>query len=188
MATNPVRFSADDLLHVPVPPHLLGYELVDGQLVEVTPAWPRHGRITGELVHRIADHLERSAVAGHVYIDAGYVLGLARDRERMRAPDVSFVSAATLAEHGGEPERGWFRLIPDLAIEVDSPGRKPRIEQQRIQDYQDAGVRMLWVIHTTTRTASVYRPGRPVHTVKEGEMLDGDDILPGLILPLRAIL
>src|SRR5262245_57460493 len=122
MATNPVRLTADDLLQLPVPPHLLGYELVDGQVVEVTPATPRHGRINGELYRRIANFLESSGTSGRVYIDAGYVLSLARDRERTRAPDVSFVSASTLERHGGEPEHGWFRLVPDLVIEIDSPG------------------------------------------------------------------
>jgi Uma2 family endonuclease len=187
MATNPVRLSADDVWEMAVPPHLLGYELVDGQVVEVTPATPRHGRIAVELSRRMANYLESSGVFGHVYVDAGYVLGLARDRERMRAPDVSFVSAATLGLHGGEPQHGWFRLVPDLAIEIDSPGRKPRIERQRIQDYLDAGVRLLWVIHTDTRSATVYRADGSSRLVTEGEEIDGEDILSAFRIRLSEI-
>ncbi len=187
MATNPVRLNADDVSELPVPPHLLGYELVDGQVVEVTPATPKHGRIAVEISLQLRKHLDSSSVSGHVYVDAGYVLGLARDRERMRAPDVSFVSSATLDQHGGEPERGWFRLVPDLVVEIDAPGRKPRIEQQRIQDYLDAGVRLLWVIHTKTRSATVYRADGSTRLVREEEEIDGEDILPAFRIQLSKI-
>jgi Uma2 family endonuclease len=187
VATNPVRFTADDVFDLPVPPHLRGYELVDGQLVEVSAATLPHGRMIAEISRRLLNFLDANDVRGGVYADGGYVLGLPQDRERLRAPDVSFVTQATLARYGGEPERGFARFVPDFAIEVDSPNRRPRVEHQRIQDYLDAGVRLLWVIHTTTRSATVYRADGSAQLLRQGETLDGEDLLPGLRIPLSEI-
>lgn len=110
------------------------------------------------------------------------MLDLPYDPERLRGPDVSFVSDERIRSSGGEPEHGGFRLVPDLVVEIDSPGRRPAIEQRRIRDYLDAGVRLLWVIHTATRSATVYDADGNARVVREGGSLDGGSVLPGLQL------
>jgi Uma2 family endonuclease len=106
------------------------------------------------------------------------------DPERLRGPDISFVSAERIQSTGGEPDRGWFRLVPDLVVEIDSPRRRPVIEQRRIQDYLEAGVRLLWVIHAATRSATVYDTQGGVRLVREDGSLEGADVLPGLHVTL----
>jgi Uma2 family endonuclease len=187
VATNSMRLSADDVLRTPVPPHLRGYELVDGELVEVTPASFRHGCVAAELAIRIGAHVREQDLDGHVCIEGGYVLDLPQDPERLRGPDVSYVSGANLRESGGAPPHGFARFVPDLVVEVDSPGRRPRVEQERIQNYIDAGVRLLWVVHTETRSATVYRPDGSARVLREHDAFDGEEVLPGLSLPLHAI-
>ncbi len=115
------------------------------------------------------------------------MLRLPRDPERLRGPDISFVSEANLRAHGGAPRRGWLRLVPELVVEVDSPGREPRIERERIRNYLDAGVRLLWVVHTDSRSATVYRPEGPPHELRAGDTLEGGDVLPGLSVPLAEV-
>ncbi|MFW6079258.1 MAG: hypothetical protein ACODAE_06540 [Gemmatimonadota bacterium] len=51
----------------------------------------------------------------------------------------------------------------------------------------DAGVRLLWVIHPEARYAVAYRPDRAAHVLRERESLDGEDVLPGFHLPLDRI-
>jgi Uma2 family endonuclease len=179
-----MRLTADDLLDMDVPEHLRGYELVDGELVEVSLPSPPHGRLAARLAHLLLDHVEAHGVRGDVYGEAGYVLGLRHDPERLRGPDVSYVSEATLHAHGGEPARGWFRLAADLMVEIDSPGRKPAVERQRIRDYLEAGVRLIWVIHTNTRSVTVYHGDGSVQRLGTGDTVVGDPVLPGLRLPL----
>jgi Uma2 family endonuclease len=135
MATNRTpRYSADDVLRLPIPPHLSGYELVDGGLQPVTPVGLRHGRIATRLATRLDAHVRTQRIAGAVYIAAGFVLGLRRDPERLRGPDVSFLSQTTLDRAGGE-SAGFFRGAPDLAVEIESAER-PKPMQVRIQDYR----------------------------------------------------
>jgi Uma2 family endonuclease len=189
MGTPARRVSGDDAVESGAThdPAVRGYEIVHGQPVPVMPVSPRHGRIASKIDRLIGAYLEAGGGPGEVYVDAGYVLGLARDPARRRAPDLSYVSRATLNRHGGEPETGFFHFAPDLAVEIDSPGRRPAMEQERIQDYMDAGVRLLWVIHTSTRSATVYRPDGSARVARAHEALEGEEVLPGLRLELATL-
>jgi Uma2 family endonuclease len=117
------------------------------------------------------------------------VLGLERDPERLRGPDVSFVSRARLERYGGVPEkRGYLHGPPDLVVEVDSPSRpKHKHMQPRILDFLDAGVRLLWIIHSEANCATVYHPDGSARLLRETDSLDGEDVLPGLVIPLHEI-
>jgi Uma2 family endonuclease len=186
-ATDPMQLSADDVLAIPVPPHLRGYELENGELVAVSLPAPPHGRIQFEVAFQLKRYLREHPRTGRVYGEVGYVLDLPGDPERLRGPDATFVSEERLRAAGGEPERGWYRLVPDLVVEIDSPGRRPAIEQRRIQDYLEAGVRLLWVIHTATRSATVYSRDGAARLVREDGSLDGEDVLPGLHVKLSEL-
>jgi Uma2 family endonuclease len=179
-----LRLTADDVLDVPVPDHLRGYELEDGALVEVSRPSARHARVVAELTYHLVRFVRDRGLAGRVYAGGGCVLDLPSDRERLRGPDVAYVTGEALQASGGEPDRGWLRLVPDLVVEVDSPGRRPTIEQRRIQKYLDAGVRLLWVVHTEARTATVYHPDGSARLLRTRDALDGEHVLPGLRLPL----
>ena len=56
--------------------------------------------------------------------------------------------------------------------------------QQRVRDYLDAGVRLLWVIYPDPAYAMVYRPDGSARMVRESEALEGEDVLPGFRLDL----
>jgi Uma2 family endonuclease len=184
MATQPRRLRPEDIVDIEPPDGVSGYELVNGELVEVPFAYPEHGRLAAEIAHRIASHIEVHGPAGAVYSEAGYVLGLPHDRDRMRAPDVSFISQAMLAAHGGEPANAFFRIAPDLIVEVESRGTRKRPLQQRIEDFLAAGVKLLWVVHPATHSITVYHGDGSARLVRGDEALDGEDVLPGFSLPL----
>jgi Uma2 family endonuclease len=183
-----MRLLAHDVFDIDIPNHLRGYELVDGRLVEVSHVTLRHARIVAKITYRLMAYLDAHELPGNVYPEAGYVLRLARDPERLRSPDVSFMTEATLRRGGGERERGWSHIVPDLVVEVDSPNRQPSIERARIRDYLEVGVRLIWVIHTETGSASVYRADGSVRDVRVDDALDGEDLLPGFRLPLADLL
>jgi Uma2 family endonuclease len=178
-----MRLLADDVLELDVPEHLRGYELVNGELVEVEVPSAAHGRLQSRLSHLLLSYIEAQGIDGEVYSETGFVLGLQHDPERLRLPDVTFVSGETLRAHGGEP-RGYFRGIADLVIEIDSPGRRPSIERQRLRDYFEARARLIWVIHAESGTATAYEPGRAARELGAGDVLGGEPVLAGFRLPL----
>jgi Uma2 family endonuclease len=180
MAVRPRRLTPDDLWDLQgSDPRVHGWELVDGELVEVSPANLPHGRVQSRLAHLLWIHVDAQG---------GFVLQVPGDSERVRGPDVAFVADATLAAAGGEPEKGFARLVPDLAAEVFSPSnlKDARDFQQRIVDYLDAGVALVWVLHPDSGSALVHHPDGTSRLLRgKGAALEGESVLPGFHLPLE---
>ena len=128
-------------------------------------------------------------VDGHGIGECGISEGgfkLASDPDVVRAPDVWFVRAERVPA-GGFPSGIW-EGFPDLAVEVLSPTDRPLAVAQKLQDYLDAGTRLVWVLDPDARAAAVYRPGHVPTFLNEDGILDGEDVLPGFALPLRDVL
>jgi Uma2 family endonuclease len=184
VATHPHALTADDLLELPVPEGILGYELVDGRLVPVMPPSLLHAELVAVVTAMLFNHVRDQRLPGKVFTDGGFVLGLGRDPERMRQPDVVYVQRSKLEGH--DPKR-VFRGVPDLAVEIDlTSGKKPG-GQQRIVEYLEAGVRLVWAIDPESRTAMIYHPDRSARLVAADEALDGEDVVPGFRLELREL-
>jgi Uma2 family endonuclease len=186
MATRPDRriVDPDEILNLDIPDGLLGYEFVDGELVPVMPASRIHARLTVEVAYRLRRHVDEAGLPGEVLGDAGVVLGLRRDQKRMRAPDVAYISSARL--EGTDPER-LLRVIPEFAIEIDiTSGKKPH-GSQRIADYLEAGISLVWAIDPHNRTATAYRLGGPTRGYQGDDVLDAGDVVPGFRLRLSEL-
>ena len=57
----------------------------------------------------------------------------------------------------------------------------------KVRDYLEAGTPLLWVLDPRSQTAAVFRPGQPVRFLDIDDALDGEDVLPGFVLPLRDV-
>ena len=181
--TAKVRLTADDLWK-------LGEgdtrrELVDGEVREMAPTGGIHGQVTARICRRLTEYVERHGGGKVVVGDVGFVLDLPHDRDRVRGPDVAFVSTARLPE-GRLPE-GFIRGAPDLAVEVLSPSDSPMDVQQKVRDYLEAGARLVWVIAPAARAATIYRADGSARLLRDGDHLDGEDVLPGLAIPLTEL-
>jgi Uma2 family endonuclease len=104
----------------------------------------------------------------------------------VRSPDVSFV-AANRFENDEAPE-GFCPLAPDLAVEVLSPSDDVREVLDKVGEYLQAGVRLVWVIDPKARRATRYRSLNDVRTLGPDDALDGEDVVPGFRCPLSEIL
>ena len=160
-------------------------ELVDGEVVETAPTGGVHGLAIVRVSSRLAVHVDEHGGGLVVAGDVGFVLALPWDPERVRAPDVAFIGTGRLPD--GRLPPGFIRGAPDLAVEVLSPSDNPLDVQQKVQDWLAAGARLVWVIAPQARSATVYRPDGSARLVRERETLDGEDVLPGLHIPLEAL-
>ena len=50
------------------------------------------------------------------------------------------------------------------------------------------GVRLVWVVHPSSRTVDVYRQDDSVTTLSEDDALEGDDVLPGFACHVSEVL
>ena len=98
-----------------------------------------------------------------------------RDPDTVLAPDVAFWSHARLPEM---PE-GFVEVTPELVVEVVSPSDAQAHVHQKVLEYLDHGVRLIWVVDPKTRTVTVYQSRQDVRILDASEEITGHDVLPG---------
>ncbi|MGD9714370.1 MAG: Uma2 family endonuclease [Thermomicrobiales bacterium] len=101
------------------------------------------------------------------------------------APDVGFFRPGRVPED--YPERGFFPMPPDLAVEVISLTDERGDIQQKQKLYARAGVPLVWWIDPEHRTVAVHRPGQEPEVLDESPTLEGGEILPGFSLAVERI-
>jgi Uma2 family endonuclease len=58
---------------------------------------------------------------------------------------------------------------------------------RKVREYLDAGTRLVWVVCPEGRYARVFRPDNTTAIVEHDEPLSGEDVLPGLEIPLSEV-
>jgi Uma2 family endonuclease len=157
------------------------WELVDGELIELTPAAGRASRIGGRLYARLADHVEPNEFGWAFPAETGFVLFA--DRTTVRSPDAAVVRRDRLAE----PPDSFVPMPPDLAVEVLSPSDRMADALAKVAMYLQAGTSLVWLVNPTTRTVVVFRSEMDPVTLGESDTLDGGDVLPGFSVPVAEI-
>lgn len=155
------------------------FEYIGGEIIEV-PSNP--------FVSKIASRISGYFFAFLLQHDLGHLTGEAGgymvSGERY-APDVAFIRYAKQPELA---QSGYNPNPPDLAVEVVSAGSKVENERLTIKlsNYLAAGV-IVWIVRPEERYVEVHQPGAPARIFRDGDTLDGGDILPGFTLAVRAI-
>jgi Uma2 family endonuclease len=175
------HYTPEDLLAMPDGEN---YELVGGQLVErnmgAESSW-----VGGELHARLRQHGKEHGLGWVFPADNGYQC-FPHAPSLVRRADVSFIRNGRLP--GERPPKGWIKIPPDLAIEVISPNDLIEKLDEKLADYEIAGIPLIWVIHIRSRTVMVYRSDGSVTRLHEDDELSGEDIIPGFRCPVREIL
>ncbi len=156
------------------------YELIEGELSEVSPSRRRHGIIQARISSRLLIFVE-SRRLGIVTTEEGYLFD--RNPDTVFAPDVAFVSNTNITP---EPEL-WSDVAPDLAVEIVSPNDRPGKIDRKVRIYLENGVRAVWVVYPDHKEVVVHELGASPRTITLTQSLDGGDILPGFTLPLADI-
>ncbi len=100
-----------------------------------------------------------------------------------RSPDVSFVGKDSL--NGlKRPSKGFFKCVPDLAVEILSSGDIVEGLYEKIVEYFDNDSRLVWIVNPEEQIVLVYRSQQPEKLLRKGENLDGKEIVPGFSLPV----
>lgn len=153
-------------------------ELLRGVMLPAVPARRTQWLLMGTL-NRSLGVFAGVRGLGDVGPDAGFLLE--RNPDTVLAPDVSFVAAD---RQWPDDALGSPAMAPDLAVEVRSPSNSRREIALKVEIYLRAGVRLVWVVDADARTVTVYAPDRPPRVLAVGDVLDGEDVLPGYRLPL----
>lgn len=158
------------------------YELIEGKLVELPLTSENHSVSGGRLFARAGAYALTND-RGEVYLsEAGFVLK--RDPDTVIAPDFAFTRKerlnATLSD-------SFATVIPDLVLEVRSPGDTKREAADKVGLWLNAGVRMVWELDPKARILSVHRLDEPPKALGVADTLSGEDVLPEFSLPVSRL-
>ncbi len=167
------------------------YEVVEGVLVRMAGS----GDIATTIAVALAAilftfvrprRLGRITGADGVYKFLGAETGL--------LPDVGFYGAALFPRV--VDRRKPVPFAPELAVEVASPEQDAREMAAKAWRYLRGGTRLVWVVWPENQSIDVWRPSdlrpryqdmRPATTWGAGDLLDGEDVVPGFSHPVADI-
>jgi Uma2 family endonuclease len=162
------------------------WELVEGEIREMTPAGGEHGEVAGGFFGFIWNFVREKKLGRVTAAETGFILYKnpdPRGKDTVRAPDVGFVSI----ERAPEPLPSQFvPVVPDLVVEVVSPTDRAEDVEEKINLYLKYGVQLIWVAYSVTRTIMVHTPSS-VKRLTIDDTLDGGEVLPGFKLKVSDI-
>lgn len=154
-------------------------ELVDGVLVEKPMGYYE------SLLAMVLGRILGAYVEGH---DLGFLLGadapIRLAPGLVRLPDVSFHSWDRFPGRK-LPAGPVLAIAPDLAVEILSNSNTPAEMERKRQEYFAAGVRLVWYVDPSTRSARVYHSPDECLDLDEEGVLDGRDVIPAFRLSLE---
>ncbi len=179
MATATQFMTAEEFATRPDP----GYpeELVQGRIVSMPPATPRHGKVCGKTTRLMGNFVDDRDI-GHVLSnDSGVVTG--RDPDTVRGADVCFYSYAKLPK--GKLPVGYLNIVPDLVVEVRSDDDRWRDILAKLHEYLDAGVKVVIVLDPDPERAHVFRPDQAPRELGPDDELTVPDLLGDFRVAVR---
>ena len=161
------------------------FELHEGELKEMPPVDEWHGYLQHEISRHLGNFVEAYG-QGRVLVEAGH--RTPTDDDTLLAPDVSF---RRLDVKGEPPSRRYVSRMPDIAVEVKSPGNSYVAMQRKARLYLKRGTEIVWLVYPERRQVEVCALDEDGEITSEyidedGE-LSGADVLPGFTLPLSRL-
>ncbi len=155
-------------------------ELVLGEVVRMTPAGGEHGIVAMRIGAKLLTFVEVRDLGVVCAAETGFLVS--RDPDTVRAPDAAFISRERMG--GNPPPKKFWPFAPDLAVEVVSPGETAESIQGSVRDCFAAGARAVWLLYPGLASVHAYRSPTELRILQRGDVLTGDDVLPGFTCPV----
>lgn len=153
------------------------FELIHGEIVEKMPTG-LHAFLVGLLIQALMNYLEQHPIA-------------------YAGPEPRFQPTSESAHNLIPDAAVWslnYRLtdekvmvgVPDLAIEVQSPGQSEQFMSEKARIYLTHGSAMVWLVYPKLRIVEVLTPTNR-HLLGVNDVLSGGEVLPGFELAISKI-
>jgi Uma2 family endonuclease len=180
IVATPPAVTPEDLLRMPDQGQ--GYELVDGRLKELNVS-AKSSRVGAGVVRLLWNHCEAHQPGWVFQSDASFQC-FPNDANRVRRADAAFIAFERFTTQQYEAE-GHISVCPDLVAEVISPNDLAAEVHRKVQEWLDAGVRLLWLIDPDAKLVFCYRPGEDdVSIRRERDTLTAEPVLAGFACPV----
>ena len=154
-----------------------------GDITIMAPAGSETGMRNSDLNADIVIWNRRKKLGVTFDSSAGFKLPNGADR----SPDSSWILKERWEALTPEQRSRFAPICPDFVMELMSPSDSLKTTQAKMQEYQENGARLGWLINRKDRQVEVYRIGQPVEILQSPTTLSGEDVLPDFVLDLAAI-
>jgi Uma2 family endonuclease len=152
-----------------------------GELIVMSPTGGETGSWNARLNAKIYNWNEGTQTGETFDSSTGFALPRGGDR----SPDVAWILLAKWEALTPEERRGFLPLCPDFVIELLSPSDSWSQGQKKMEEYQENGCRLGWLLDPKNKRVGIYRAGQSVEIVQAPDSLSGEDVLPGLVLDVQ---
>ncbi|MCA1635166.1 MAG: Uma2 family endonuclease [Acidobacteria bacterium] len=173
MSTSTKLMTAEELRKLPKDG--FRYELVEGELKQMSPSGTEHGAVIFNLSILLGQHLKANNLGQGFGAETGFKID--SNPDTVRAPDIAFVRRERIPPTG-IPKNFW-EIAPDLVVEVVSPGDTFEEVEEKVAQWLAAGTSAVWVVNPKRRSVSVYRSMTDVERLSEADELEGREVVPG---------
>jgi Uma2 family endonuclease len=105
----------------------------------------------------------------------------------MRSPDAAWIVKERWEALTPEQQSRFTPICPDFVMELMSPSDSLKVTQAKMQEYQENGARLGWLINRKVCEVEIYRIGQPVEVLYAPTSLSGEQVLPEFVLDLELI-
>jgi Uma2 family endonuclease len=154
-----------------------------GELVIMSPTGGETGSWNSDITTDLAIW-NRQIAKGKTFDSS---TGFALPRGSDRSPDAAWIPITKWNALTPAQRKKFLPLCPDFAIELLSPTDSWSKGLAKMQEYQDNGCRLGWLIDPESKRVAIYRLDKPVEILEAPASLSGEDVLLGFVLSLENI-
>jgi Uma2 family endonuclease len=176
-STKPI--TADELLRMG---DIGRCEIIYGELVMMSPAGAEHGVVAMRLGRFVSEFVEQHDLGTVFAAETGFMIE--RNPDLLRAADAAFIAKGRFA---GPIPSGFIDGVPDLAVEVISPGDTRKEVAEKVNMWLAHGTTVVWVADPQAMTILIHRVGHTTQRLVSTDEIQAEPLLPGFVLPLSRV-
>lgn len=154
-------------------------ELVKGEIVSMSPTGHPHGYVEVNIGSVLREFVRKQKLGRVLGGEVG--IYTQREPDTVRAADVAFIS------HQRWPQvksQSYLDVAPELVVEILSPDDAWSQLMEKLEEYFNIGVQMIWVADPRRQQIYVYHSVTKVERFVVEDVLSGGEVLPGFSVPV----
>jgi len=154
-----------------------------GEIIVMSPAGGYSSFRSGEAFGQLRAWAERDGTGLAFNCGTGFLLPTGG----MRSPDAAWVKRSRLEELTQAEKEKFIPLCPDFLIEVASPSDRLSDLLEKMEEYQQSGLPLGWLLLPKKKQVRVYSSAAAAIVLEAHERVTADPVLPSFTLELVKI-
>ena len=157
-------------------------ELIKGELVRMPPTGHPHGYVKVNFAAILRTFVRQHKLGRVMGGEVGIYTH--RDPDTVRGADIVFISNERLAQ---VQSTSYLDVAPELTVEVTSPDDRWYAIDDKLTEYFEIGVQIVWVASPQRQQVHVYRSLTEIEILTAADTLSGNSVLPGFSVPVAEL-